>query len=202
MSASCRDGSVAGHGVAQYLTQHFFLPAETTLTPHNLLARLLVSSGAPGEKKSFFFQDRAGQPRPERPGQRCFRGWCQEPWGGSSRGSAELLPSGEKSRLVRQKRPCFSALCTQVVAGSPFAGSELQAAALLVMQSLHSRIHGAVGATWNTEIPLLLQYLQGKVLVGRAREGMASQLPSMAKGNPRLVPSACLAAVSLPGSQH
>ncbi|XP_032042226.1 maestro heat-like repeat-containing protein family member 2B [Aythya fuligula] len=48
-----------------------------------------------------------------------------------------------------------------VVAGSPFAGSELQAAALLVMQSLHSRIHGAVGATWNTEIPLLLQYLQG-----------------------------------------
>ncbi|NWZ26284.1 MROH1 protein, partial [Asarcornis scutulata] len=51
-----------------------------------------------------------------------------------------------------------------VVAGSPFAGSELQAAALLVMQSLHSRIHGAVGATWNTEIPLLLQYLQGKVL--------------------------------------
>ncbi|XP_032042123.1 maestro heat-like repeat-containing protein family member 2B [Aythya fuligula] len=48
-----------------------------------------------------------------------------------------------------------------VVAGSPFAGSELQAAALVVMQSLHSRIHGAVGATWNTEIPLLLQYLQG-----------------------------------------
>ncbi|XP_068535919.1 maestro heat-like repeat-containing protein family member 2B [Anas acuta] len=48
-----------------------------------------------------------------------------------------------------------------VVAGSPFAGSELQAAALLLMQSLHSRIHAAVGATWNTEIPLLLQYLQG-----------------------------------------
>nr|XP_047912633.1 maestro heat-like repeat-containing protein family member 2B isoform X6 [Anser cygnoides] len=49
-----------------------------------------------------------------------------------------------------------------VVAGSPFAGSELQAAALLVMQSLHSRIHGAVGALWNTEIPLLLQYLKGE----------------------------------------
>eukprot|EP00075_Anas_platyrhynchos_P027011 XP_027316264.1 maestro heat-like repeat-containing protein family member 2B [Anas platyrhynchos] len=49
-----------------------------------------------------------------------------------------------------------------VVAGSPFAGSDLQAAALLVLQSLHSRIHGAVGATWNSEIPLLLQYLQGK----------------------------------------
>ncbi|XP_071884798.1 maestro heat-like repeat-containing protein family member 2B [Anas platyrhynchos] len=48
-----------------------------------------------------------------------------------------------------------------VVAGSPFAGSKLQAAALLLMQSLHSRIHAAVGATWNSEIPLLLQYLQG-----------------------------------------
>ncbi|XP_068535445.1 maestro heat-like repeat-containing protein family member 2B [Anas acuta] len=48
-----------------------------------------------------------------------------------------------------------------VVAGSPFAGSELQAAALLVLRSLHSRIHAAVGATWNSEIPLLLQYLQG-----------------------------------------
>lgn len=119
---------MAGHGVARHLTQHFFLPAETTLTPHNLLARLLV------------------------------------------------------------------------VAGSPFAGSKLQAAALLLMQSLHSRIHAAVGATWNSEIPLLLQYLQGKVLLGRGRgrEGMASQLPSMAKGNPRLVPRACSAAVLFP----
>ncbi|XP_072198881.1 LOW QUALITY PROTEIN: maestro heat-like repeat-containing protein family member 2B [Excalfactoria chinensis] len=49
-----------------------------------------------------------------------------------------------------------------VVAGSPFAGSELQAAALLLMQNLHSRIHRAVGATWAAEIPLLLQCLEGK----------------------------------------
>ncbi|XP_019468687.1 maestro heat-like repeat-containing protein family member 2B isoform X2 [Meleagris gallopavo] len=35
-----------------------------------------------------------------------------------------------------------------VVAGSPVAGSELQAAALLLMQKLHSRIHRAVGAMW------------------------------------------------------
>ena len=55
----------------------------------------------------------------------------------------------------------------QVVAGSPFAGSELQAAALLLMQNLHSRIHRAVGAMWAAEIPLLLQYLEGKVLVRR-----------------------------------
>ena len=58
---------------------------------------------------------------------------------------------------------------TQVVAGSPFAGSELQAAALLLMQNLHSRIHRAVGAMWAAEIPLLLQCLQGKVLAGRER---------------------------------
>ncbi|OXB79533.1 UNVERIFIED_CONTAM: hypothetical protein H355_000349 [Colinus virginianus] len=49
-----------------------------------------------------------------------------------------------------------------VVAGSPFAGSELQAAALLLMQNLHSKIHEAVGSMWAAEIPLLLQCLQGK----------------------------------------
>uniref|UniRef100_A0A669PZL2 Maestro heat like repeat family member 1 n=1 Tax=Phasianus colchicus TaxID=9054 RepID=A0A669PZL2_PHACC len=49
-----------------------------------------------------------------------------------------------------------------VVAGSPFAGSELQAAALLLMQNLHSKIHRAVGAMWAAEIPLLLQCLKGK----------------------------------------
>ncbi|OXB69616.1 UNVERIFIED_CONTAM: hypothetical protein H355_001050, partial [Colinus virginianus] len=48
-----------------------------------------------------------------------------------------------------------------VVAGSPFAGSELGAAALLLMQNLHSKIHGAVGAMWAAEIPLLLHCLQG-----------------------------------------
>uniref|UniRef100_A0A8V0XH15 Uncharacterized protein n=1 Tax=Gallus gallus TaxID=9031 RepID=A0A8V0XH15_CHICK len=49
-----------------------------------------------------------------------------------------------------------------VVAGSPFAGSKLQAAALLLMLNLHSKIHRAVGAMWAAEIPLLLQCLQGK----------------------------------------
>ncbi|OXB63937.1 hypothetical protein ASZ78_001058 [Callipepla squamata] len=47
-----------------------------------------------------------------------------------------------------------------VAAGSPFAGSELRAAALLLMQNLHSKIHGAVGAMWAAEIPLLLHCLQ------------------------------------------
>eukprot|EP00076_Gallus_gallus_P035361 XP_025000899.1 maestro heat-like repeat-containing protein family member 2B [Gallus gallus] len=49
-----------------------------------------------------------------------------------------------------------------VVAGSPFAGSELQAAALRLMLNLHSKIHRAVGAMWAAEIPLLLQCLEGK----------------------------------------
>ncbi|XP_040515215.1 maestro heat-like repeat-containing protein family member 2B isoform X2 [Gallus gallus] len=49
-----------------------------------------------------------------------------------------------------------------VVAGSPFAGSELQAAALLLMLNLHGKIHRAVGAMWAAEIPLLLQCLKGK----------------------------------------
>ncbi|XP_021247695.1 maestro heat-like repeat-containing protein family member 2B, partial [Numida meleagris] len=49
-----------------------------------------------------------------------------------------------------------------VVAGSPSAGSELQAAALLLLQNLHSKIHRAVGAMWAAEIPLLLQCLDGK----------------------------------------
>uniref|UniRef100_A0A669Q5Q3 Uncharacterized protein n=1 Tax=Phasianus colchicus TaxID=9054 RepID=A0A669Q5Q3_PHACC len=49
-----------------------------------------------------------------------------------------------------------------VVAGSPVAGSELQAAALLLMQKLHRRFHRAVGAMWAVEIPLLLQCLEGK----------------------------------------
>lgn len=61
MSASCRDVRVAGHSVAWHLTQHFFLPAETTLTPHTLLARLLVSSGALGKERAFL--DRAAMSR-------------------------------------------------------------------------------------------------------------------------------------------
>ena len=35
------------------------------------------------------------------------------------------------------------------------------------MQNLHSKIHRAVGAMWAAEIPLLLQCLEGKMLVGR-----------------------------------
>ncbi|XP_040513245.1 maestro heat-like repeat-containing protein family member 2B [Gallus gallus] len=61
-----------------------------------------------------------------------------------------------------------------VVAGSPFAGSELQAAALLLMLNLHSKIHRAVGAMWATEIPLLLQCLEGKMRASRTLQGGSS----------------------------
>ncbi|POI21870.1 hypothetical protein CIB84_014383 [Bambusicola thoracicus] len=56
-----------------------------------------------------------------------------------------------------------------VVARSPVVDSKLQATALLLMPNLHSRIYRAVGAMWTAEIPLLLQCLQGKVLVERER---------------------------------
>ena len=62
----------------------------------------------------------------------------------------------------------------QVVAGSTVAGRELQAGVLLLIQNLYSKIHRAVGAMWAAEIPLLLQCLEGKVLVGErggGREG-------------------------------
>ena len=79
---------------------------------------------------------------------------------------ASLL--GEAAALAAEVTLLLLAL-TQVVAGSPFAGSELQAAALLLMLNLHGKIHRAVGAMWAAEIPLLLQCLQGKVLAGRER---------------------------------
>ncbi|XP_072731086.1 maestro heat-like repeat-containing protein family member 2B [Ciconia boyciana] len=49
-----------------------------------------------------------------------------------------------------------------VVAAAPHKSSERAVAALQLLQSLHSRIHRALGAAWATEIPLLLQYLEGK----------------------------------------
>ena len=82
-------------------------------------------------------------------------------------GRAKLrFPPGDAAALAAEVTLLLLALA-QVVAGSPFAGSELQAAALLLMLSLHGKIHRAVGAMWAAEIPLLLQCLKGKVLVGR-----------------------------------
>ncbi|CAM9960297.1 unnamed protein product [Bubo scandiacus] len=49
-----------------------------------------------------------------------------------------------------------------VVAAAPYAKRERAVAALQLLQTLHGRIHRALGAAWVTEIPLLLQYLQGR----------------------------------------
>ncbi|XP_074681922.1 maestro heat-like repeat-containing protein family member 2B [Strix aluco] len=49
-----------------------------------------------------------------------------------------------------------------VVAAAPYAKRERAVAALQLLQTLQGRIHRALGAAWVTEIPLLLQYLQGR----------------------------------------
>ncbi|XP_074995168.1 maestro heat-like repeat-containing protein family member 2B [Calonectris borealis] len=49
-----------------------------------------------------------------------------------------------------------------VVAAAPNASSERAVAALQLLQALHGRIHRALGAAWATEIPLVLQYLEGR----------------------------------------
>ncbi|KAM6038320.1 maestro heat-like repeat-containing protein family member 2B [Chlamydotis macqueenii] len=49
-----------------------------------------------------------------------------------------------------------------VVAAGYHASGQRAAAALQLLQALHSRIHRALGAVWATEIPLLLQCLEGK----------------------------------------
>ncbi|XP_075581329.1 maestro heat-like repeat-containing protein family member 2B [Pelecanus crispus] len=60
--------------------------------------------------------------------------------------------------------PAPQALLTRllVVAAAPYASSERTVAALQLLQALHGRIHRALGPVWATEIPLLLQYLEGK----------------------------------------
>ncbi|XP_049666562.1 maestro heat-like repeat-containing protein family member 2B [Accipiter gentilis] len=49
-----------------------------------------------------------------------------------------------------------------VVAAAPYPSRERAVAALQLLQALHGRIHRGLGAAWATEIPLLLQYLEGR----------------------------------------
>ncbi|NXW06744.1 MRO2B protein, partial [Fregetta grallaria] len=58
-----------------------------------------------------------------------------------------------------------------VVAAAPHKSGERAVAALQLLQALHGRIHGAFETAWVTEIPLLLQHLEGKVWVERERLG-------------------------------
>ncbi|XP_075583531.1 maestro heat-like repeat-containing protein family member 2B [Pelecanus crispus] len=69
------------------------------------------------------------------------------------------MDSQEQAQL-----PAPQALLTRllVVAAAPYASSERTVAALQLLQALHGWIHRALGPVWATEIPLLLQYLEGK----------------------------------------
>ncbi|XP_052655736.1 maestro heat-like repeat-containing protein family member 2B [Harpia harpyja] len=49
-----------------------------------------------------------------------------------------------------------------VVAAAPYPSRERAVAALQLLQALHGRIHRGLGVAWATEIPLLLQYLEGR----------------------------------------
>ncbi|XP_075287195.1 maestro heat-like repeat-containing protein family member 2B [Opisthocomus hoazin] len=51
--------------------------------------------------------------------------------------------------------------CRWVLAAAPEKTGERAAAALRLLQALHGRIHRAVAAVWATEMPPLLQYLEG-----------------------------------------
>ncbi|XP_059685558.1 maestro heat-like repeat-containing protein family member 2B, partial [Gavia stellata] len=71
----------------------------------------------------------------------------------------DAMDSQEQARL-----PAPQALLARllVVVADPYVSGERAVAALQLLQALHGRIHRALGAAWATEIPLLLQYLEGK----------------------------------------
>ncbi|XP_050770644.1 maestro heat-like repeat-containing protein family member 2B [Gymnogyps californianus] len=73
----------------------------------------------------------------------------------------------EPDAMDSQKQACLpapQALLARllVVAAAPYTSGERAVAALQLLQALHGRVHRALGAAWATEVPLLLQYLEGK----------------------------------------
>ncbi|XP_076212542.1 maestro heat-like repeat-containing protein family member 2B [Aptenodytes patagonicus] len=77
----------------------------------------------------------------------------------------DAADSQEQARL-----PTPQALLARllVVAAAPHESGERAVAALQLLQALHGRIHRALGAVWATEIPLLLQYLEGNTEISLA----------------------------------
>ncbi|KAM6234891.1 maestro heat-like repeat-containing protein family member 2B [Spheniscus humboldti] len=77
----------------------------------------------------------------------------------------DAVDSQEQARL-----PTPQALLARllVVAAAPHESGERAVAALQLLQALHGRIHRALGAVWATEIPLLLQHLEGKTEISLA----------------------------------
>ncbi|KAF1675143.1 Maestro heat-like repeat-containing protein family member 2B, partial [Pygoscelis papua] len=80
----------------------------------------------------------------------------------------DAVDSQEQGRSPREC--CWVRLgAGPVVAAAPHKSGERAVAALQLLQALRGRIHRALGVAWVTEIPLLLQYLEGKAREGRER---------------------------------
>ncbi|XP_074882818.1 uncharacterized protein LOC142030481 [Buteo buteo] len=136
---------------ARQLTQPFCLPTARLPAPQALLARLLVSSGALG--KELFWPGVVGDPGVE---------MLLRPVPGAPKEEAACpSPSGIPLRSQGWQHP-GSLLGEAVVAAAPYPSRERAVAALQLLQALHGRIHRGLGAAWATEIPLLLQYLEGR----------------------------------------
>ncbi|XP_059679384.1 maestro heat-like repeat-containing protein family member 2B [Gavia stellata] len=71
----------------------------------------------------------------------------------------DAMDSQEQARLPAPQALLAGLL---VVVAAPHKSAERAVAALQLLQALHRRIHRALGAAWATEIPLLLQSLEGK----------------------------------------
>ncbi|XP_074930909.1 maestro heat-like repeat-containing protein family member 2B [Phalacrocorax aristotelis] len=78
--------------------------------------------------------------------------------------AALLLSALSPVWVIGAQLPAPQALLARllVVAAAPYRSGERAVAALRLLQALHGRIHRALGAVWATEVPLLLQYLEGR----------------------------------------
>ncbi|XP_075287185.1 maestro heat-like repeat-containing protein family member 2B [Opisthocomus hoazin] len=78
-------------------------------------------------------------------------------------GTAGARPLIQPLFLPAARLPTPQALLVRllVLAAAPEKTGERAAAALRLLQALHGRIHRAVAAVWATEMPPLLQYLEG-----------------------------------------
>ncbi|NXF55716.1 MRO2A protein, partial [Oceanites oceanicus] len=75
----------------------------------------------------------------------------------------DAIDSQEQAQLLAPQTLLARLL---VVVAAPYPSGKRAVAALQLLQALHGRIHGALGSAWETEIPLLLQYLEGEVQLG------------------------------------
>ncbi|NXP48136.1 MRO2B protein, partial [Heliornis fulica] len=91
-------------------------------------------------------------------------------------GGEEEEPNAKDSQEQAQLPSSQALLARLLVLAAALHKSRDQAvAALQLLQALHVKIHSALGAVWVIKIPILLQYLEGKVWVrtesGAGREG-------------------------------